>query len=165
VPDWEEAGKSRVRSGFRCGGIHVEENYFRCKISEMMNYVGMFMEKGAALDWAEILKLKDRSAPIKYIGVVDDQFRQIVLGSAVFSYETKSDDLTELRFDKIQVDESWRKKRIGTTIVAMLFAIARHYQVRRITGTIYGDKFLWHWYAKLGFTIYDQNKLLMELEC
>jgi GNAT superfamily N-acetyltransferase len=130
----------------------------------MMIYVGLFMEKGAALDWVEILKLEDRSAPISYIGVLDDRYWQMVLGSAVLSYETKGDILTELRFDKIQVDESWRKKRIGTTIMAMIFAIARHYQVRRITGTIYGDKFLWYWYAKLGFTIYDRNKLLMEFE-
>ena len=142
----------------------MEENCFRCKISEMMNYVAMFMEKGAGLDWGEILKLEDRSAPIRYIRVLDDQHRQIVLGSAVLSYETEGDVLTELRFDKIQVDESWRKKRIGTTIMAMIFAIARHYQVRRITGTIYGDKFLWYWYAKLGFTIYDWNKLLMEFD-
>ena len=142
----------------------MEEGCFRCKISEMMNYVAMFMEKGAGLDWVEILKLEDRSAPIHYIGVLDDQYRQMVLGSAVLSYETKGDVLTELRFDKIQVDESWRKKRIGTTIMAMIFAIARHYRVRRITGTIYGDKFLWYWYAKLGFTIYDLNKLLMEFD-
>jgi GNAT superfamily N-acetyltransferase len=142
----------------------VEENCFRCKISEMMIYVAMLMEKGPALDWVEILKLEDRHAPICYIGVLDDQYRQMVLGSAVLSYETEGNVLTELRFDKIQVDESWRKKRIGTTIMAMIFAIARYYQVRRITGTIYGDKFLWHWYAKLGFTIYDRNKLLKEFE-
>lgn len=142
----------------------MEENCFRCKISEMMDYVAMLKEKGAALDWVEILKLEDRCAPIRYIRVLDDQYRQMVLGSAVLSYEMEGDVLTELRFDKIQVDESWRKKRIGTTIMAMIFAIARHYQARRITGTIYGDKFLWDWYAKLGFTIYDRNKLLMELE-
>jgi hypothetical protein len=76
----------------------VEENCFRCKISEMMIYVGMFMEKGAALDWVEILKLEDRSAPISYIGVLDDRYWQMVLGSAVLSYETKGDVLTELRF-------------------------------------------------------------------
>jgi GNAT superfamily N-acetyltransferase len=142
----------------------VEENCFRCKISEMMSYVGLFMEKSAALDWVEILKLKDRPTPINYIEVLDDQYRQMVLGSAVLSYEVKDNNLTELSFDKIQVDESWRKRRIGTTIMAMIFAIARHYQVRRITGTIYGDKFLWYWYAKLGFTIYDRNKLIMEFE-
>ena len=142
----------------------MEEGCFRCKISEMMNYVAMLTEKGATLDWVEILKLEDRLAPIRYIGELDDQYQQIVLGSAVLSYEREGDVFTELRFDKIQVDESWRKKRIGTTIMAMIFAIASHYQVQRITGTIYGDTFLWYWYAKLGFTIYDENKLLMEFE-
>jgi GNAT superfamily N-acetyltransferase len=85
-------------------------------------------------------------------------------GGDVLSYETEGDVFTELRFDKIQMDESWRQKRIGTTIMAMILAIARYYQVRRITGTIYGDKFLWYWYAKLGFTIYDRNKLLTEFD-
>lgn len=153
-----------MRSSFSLGGIHVEENCFCCKLAEMINYVRMFMEKGAALDWVGILKLKERPTPINYIRVIDDHYKHLVLGSATWSYESQGDQLTELRFDRIQVDEAWRGKRIGTTIMTMVIAIARHYKVRRITGTISGDKFLWYWYAKLGFMIYDRNKLLMEFE-
>lgn len=142
----------------------MEENCFRCKLAEMLDYVRMFMEKGAALDWAGVLKLKERRTPIQYIGVMDDDYKQLVLGSAVWSYEANDEELTEMRFDRIQVDEAWRGKGIGTTIMAMVIAIARHYKVRRITGTICGDKFLWYWYAKLGFTIHDRNKLLMKFE-
>jgi GNAT superfamily N-acetyltransferase len=139
--------------------MQVEENCFRCQLSEMMSYVRRFKEKETALDWVEVLKLREHPMPIHYIGVIDDDYRQMVLGSAAWSYASDGD---ELRFDRIQVDECWREKGIGTTIMAMVIAIARHYQVRRITGTISGDKFLWYWYAKLGFTIYDRNKLLIE---
>jgi GNAT superfamily N-acetyltransferase len=130
----------------------------------MMNHVRMFLEKEAAPDWVRILRLKERGVPLQAIGVMDDQYKQMVLGSAVWSYEVKDDELTELRLDRIQVDECWRRKCIGTTIMAMLIAIARYYQVARITGRISGDKFLWYWYAMLGFTIHDRDQLLMEFE-
>jgi N-acetylglutamate synthase-like GNAT family acetyltransferase len=139
----------------------MEENCFWCKLSEMMSYVRTYSEKGDALDWVEILKLKERPVRITYIGVVDDHYPEIVVGSAAWWYRPKGD---KLKFDRIQVEKNWRNKYIGTTIMAMVIAIARFYKVQRITGTIVGEKFLWYWYAKLGFTIYDRNKLLMEFE-
>jgi GNAT superfamily N-acetyltransferase len=142
----------------------VEDKCFRCKMSEMMNYVRMFLEEEAALDWAGILNLKERDVPLQAIGVMDDQYEQMVLASVVWSYEAKGDELTELRLDRVQVDEYWRGKCIGTTLMAMLVAVARYYQVRRITGRISGDRFLWYWYADLGFTIHDRDQLLMEFE-
>jgi GNAT superfamily N-acetyltransferase len=153
-----------MHSSHSLGGIQMEESCLRCKLAEMLEYVHMFMEKGAALDWAGMLDLKERRTPIDYIRVMDDDYKQLVLGSAAWSYEVKGEELTEMRFDRIQVDEAWRGKGIGTTIMAMVIAIGRHYKVRRITGTIRGDKFLWYWYAKLGFTIHDRNQLLMEFE-
>jgi GNAT superfamily N-acetyltransferase len=164
MPDWEEQREKPEAFGFRCGGMHMKENCFRCKVSEMMNYVRMLLGKEAAPDWVGILKLKERCVPLQAIGVMDDHYKQMVLGSAVWSYEAKGDEHTELRLDQIQVDECLRRKCIGTTIMAMLIAIARYYQVRRITGRISGDKFLWYWYAMLGFTIHDRDQLLMEFE-
>jgi predicted N-acetyltransferase YhbS len=164
MPDWEEQRENPQALGSRCGGRHMNENCFRCKVSEMMNYVRMFLDRKAALDWVGILKLKERAVPLQSIRVMDDQYEQMVLGSAVWSYEMKDDELSELRLDRIQVDECWRRKCIGSTLMAMVIATARYYQARRITGMISGDKFLWYWYARLGFTIHDRDQLLMEFE-
>ena len=72
----------------------------------------------------------------------------------------------EMKFGKIEVAEPFREHGIGTILMEMVISIAKFYEAPRITGTIQdGEKFRWYWFARLGFTIYEQRRLLIELSC
>jgi hypothetical protein len=136
-----------------------EPNYFVFTLTEMKKYVQMYREQSETVNWSEILRLEHR-LPISFIHVVDDNDQTKVLAFAEWGWNLVDQ---ELEFGKIEVKESLCKSGIGTAIMKMVFAIAKFYEAPRITGTIAGKKHLWHWYAMLGFTIHNQNKLLMDL--
>ena len=135
------------------------ENFLRFTLSEMLKYVQMHREAGDTLNWSEILFLKDRPR-ISFIEVTANDDREHQIAFQGLQWNNRSN---ELKLQKIEVAEEFQKSRIGTTIIKMVIAIGIFYEAKRITGTVAGKPFLWDWYPKLGFTIYDGNKLLMEL--
>ena len=138
----------------------MKSNLLSFSVSQMKKYAEWHKDSEDAIDWTDELELNGPPAPT-YIQVMDDVGDKGEVAYAVWRWDIKDN---ELKFGKIEVkDESLQKYGVGTTIMNMVIAIAKSYKAPRITGTIAGDKYLWHWYAKLGFTIYDQNKLLMEL--
>jgi predicted GNAT family N-acyltransferase len=137
----------------------MKSNLLSFNVSQMIKYAQMYKESRDQIDWIKIINLDGLSAPT-YIQVIDDVDNKNEVAYAVWGWEQNDN---ELRFGKIEVkDESLQKNGVGTTIMQLVIVIAKFYNASRITGTIAGDKYLWHWYAKLGFTIHDQNKLLME---
>ena len=137
-------------------------NYFNFTLAEMKKYCQMSKDSGGILNWVEILELNKYPYRITQIQVVDDNARSNVLAVAQWGWSAEDG---ELKFGKVEVkDESIKNHNIGTVIMKMVIAIAKYYKAPRITGTIAGEKFLWFWYAQLGFTIYDHNKLIMEFE-
>jgi len=132
----------------------MKPNYFILPLAEMKKYIRMCQEGGDTLDWSQILELKDRPR-VTFIQVVENNKE---LASAGWGW-----DGDEIKFGKIHVDESVQKQGIADTIMKMLIAIAKHYNASKITGVIDGEEFLWGWYKKLGFVVYDGNKLLMKL--
>lgn len=138
----------------------IKSNLLSFNVSQMKKYAQMYEASRDSIDWIKILELNGSPAPT-YIQITDDLDSKREVAYAVWGWDMKDN---ELKFGKIEVkDESLRKYGVGTTIMKMVIAIAKFYLAPRITGTIAGDKHLWHWYAKLGFTIHDQNKLLMEI--
>jgi hypothetical protein len=125
----------------------------------MKEYVSINQERGDAVDWADVLGF-DGCEKITSIRVFDNEKKSQELACATWGWNLKD---SELEFHKIEVKEE-SQFGIGTTIMKIVFAIARFYKAPRITGTISGEKYLWNWYAKLGFTIHSYNKLLMELD-
>lgn len=135
----------------------MKPNYFEFTLEEMKKYVLINQERGDAVDWADVLGFDGREK-ITSIRVFDNEHKSQELAYSMWGWSMKD---SELKFGKIEVKEK-SQLGIGTTIMKMVFAIARFYKAPRITGTISGEKHLWHWYAKLGFTIHSYNKLLME---
>lgn len=126
-------------------------------ITQMKEYAQKRIESRNQMDWKETLGLGESPAPVQIQVLGDD-------GKTVVAYAMWGWSEKELKFGKIEVQDALLKKQgVGTTIMSIVFAIAKTYDASRITGKIAGEKYLWHWYANLGFTIYDQNKLLMEL--
>ena len=139
----------------------VEGNIFIFPLAEMKNYVAMYDEFGDEVDWDNILKLKPTQRKIISIHVMDDVDIKKELASAVWVWKRDG-----MYFHKIEVDKSVRGQHIGPTIMKMVIAIAKFYGASKITAVIegHGEEFLYDWYPKLGFTIYDGNKLLMEIK-
>ena len=126
-------------------------------IAQIKEYTQKYIESRNQIDWKEILEIDEPPAPVR-IQVLEEDGKTVV-AYAIWGWNGK-----ELDFGKIEVqEESLKEKGIGTTIMSMVLAIAKAYGTSKITGEIAGKKHLWHWYAKMGFTIYDRNKLLMEL--
>ena len=138
----------------------MKENYFVFPLSEMMKYVQMYQESGDGLNWVEVLSLNERQR-ISFIQVMDDAESGTVLAYQGLQWDPKNN---ELKLQKLEVMEAYGKSGIGTTILKMVIAIGIFYNATRITGIVAGKPFLWNWYPKLGFTIYDENKLLIELK-
>jgi hypothetical protein len=134
----------------------MKPNYFIFSLSEMMEYVRLCRKGVGALDWDQILELKGRPN-VTFIQVVDES-NKTELAFAGWGW-----DNDEIKSGKIHVDKSLQKQGIADTIMKMFIAIAKSNNASKITGVIDGDGFLWDWYKKLGFTVYDGNKLLMEL--
>jgi hypothetical protein len=138
----------------------MEANYFIFTLSEMKLFCERYDSEGDNLDWAEILELKNHLNPITFIHVVDDNDNTNIVAYAEWGWSAIDH---ELKFSKIKVvDESLRGQDIGPVLTKMVISIAKYYGAPRITGTVAGAPFLWDWYPKLGFTIYDYNKLIME---
>ncbi len=139
----------------------MRSNILVFKLSKMIKYCEMYKEKGDSLNWGEILKLEKYPMCIVLIHVVDDNDESKVLAYANW---TGVDSNHELKFGKVEVKvESLRKHGIGETLMKIVIAIAKHFKATKITGVIAGDPFLWDFYKKLGFTIYDENKLCLDI--
>jgi N-acetylglutamate synthase-like GNAT family acetyltransferase len=137
----------------------MKENYFIFKQSKMMKYVQMNRELKDSVEWDKILSLGERER-ISFIQVVDDNENTVVIAFQGLQWQ---DQNNELQLQKLEVKEAFQKSGIGTTILKMVIAIGYFYRATKITGVVAGEPFLWDWYPKLGFTIHDENKLLMEL--
>jgi GNAT superfamily N-acetyltransferase len=128
----------------------------------MRRFCERYNAEGDTLDWAEILLLNNHPVCTTSIDVVDNDHDTKIIAYAHWSWGDKD---RELKLAKIEVvDESLRGQDIGTVLMKMVIDIAKYYGAPRITGTVAGDSFLWKWYPKLGFTIYDNNKLVMEID-
>jgi hypothetical protein len=138
--------------------MYTKPNQIILPISLLLDYIQMYQDKGDALNWIRILELEKRP-PVSLIQIHDDGNKTSVLASSMRGWKEK-----EIKIGKIEVVESWRKKDIGNILMKMLFVIAEFYGASRITGAINGKKFLRDWYKNLGFTISDDNKLIMELD-
>jgi hypothetical protein len=138
--------------------VIMEPNYLIFTPDEMNGFVQQYNETGNETDWVEILDLnKHADVPITSIQVINNRTE---LAYAQWGW---SNGKVELEFHKIEIkDKSLQKRGIGTTLMKMVIAIAQFYNASKITGTIAGDRYLWDWCRKLGFTIHDQRKLLME---
>jgi GNAT superfamily N-acetyltransferase len=134
----------------------MKPNHFIFSLSEMKEYVQLYRERRDAVDWGQILELKDRPR-IAFIQVLDEN-RKTELAMAGWGWENDV-----IKFGKIYVDKSVQRQGIADTIMQMFISIAKINQASKITGVIDGEEFLWNWYKKLGFEIYDGNNLLMEL--
>jgi thiamine pyrophosphokinase len=137
----------------------MKDNYFIFSQSEMMKYVQMYQELGDSLEWSKLLCLSERER-ISFIQVIDDDNSRTVLAYQGLQWDLKN---KELKLQKLEVNKAIGKSGIGTTILKMVIAIGHFYDASTITGTVVGEQFLWDWYPKLGFTIHDENKLLLEL--
>jgi hypothetical protein len=138
----------------------MKENYLIFPLSELMEYVHMYKELGDAINWVEILSLSERER-ISFIEVTDESGNGTRLAYQGLQWDPKNN---ELKLQKLEVKEAYGRSRIGTTILKMVIAIGIFYKAPRITGIVAGKPFLWNWYPRLGFTIYDENKLLMEMK-
>ena len=127
-------------------------------ISTMLEYVQEFQKHGDTLDWTKILELEERSRVVS-IQIHRDDDEADMPASLMWGWKE-----TEIKIGKIEVDESFRKNGIGSTMMEMFFAIANFYKCSKIVGVVSGEKFLWNWYRKLGFDIYDENKLLIRFD-
>jgi len=134
----------------------MKPNYFIFSLPEMKEYVRLHEEDDDSTDWGLILELKARDR-VTFIQVIGED-NKTELASIGWGWNND-----EIKFGKIQVDKSLRKQGIADTLMKMFLEIAKFYKASRITGVIDGDPFLWEWYPKLGFSVYDGNKLLMEL--
>lgn len=129
------------------------------KLSEMRKLCELF-RGNRQLNWVEILGLHEHLTPFISIMVIDDHDRNRELASAIWIWNQAD---CELQLGKIVVkDNSIKRQGIGTVMMMMIITIAEFYGMQRITGTVAGEPYLWDWYPKLGFTIYDYNKLIME---
>jgi hypothetical protein len=138
----------------------MRPNYYIFILTEMLKYCQIYKDDGDTLNWIEVLELNQHPDRISNINVVDDNNSSNVLAYAVWGWKDR-----ELKFGKAEVkDKSLKKHNIGTVIMKMVIAIAKFYKASLITDSVTGEPFLWDWYPKLGFTIYDQNKLIMEFE-
>jgi hypothetical protein len=162
MPGWEDPREKLNGFEFKTDGDIMEPNYFIFTIAEMKKYCQKYKDDGDTIDWAEILQLNRHPIRISFIHVVEDHDFSKVLAYAEWGWNNEDG---ELKFAKIRVkDKSLRRHKIGTVMMKMVIAIAQFYEAPRITGTVTGEPFLWDWYPKLGFAIYDRNKLLLEIK-
>jgi len=137
--------------------MKTKPNQIFLPLTLMMKYVQMCQEQGNALDWSKILDLEDRPC-VSIIEVKADNNEAEVLAHARWGWNSD-----EIKFGTIHVEKPFRQQGIADTIMKIFIAIARFYDASKITGVIDGEDFLPGWYQKLGFTVYDDNKLLMDL--
>jgi N-acetylglutamate synthase-like GNAT family acetyltransferase len=137
----------------------MKTNSIKYSLSEFKDLVSLSRKHDNSLNWSGVLDLSERP-PVVSIHIVDDSDSSNVLAYAVWGWSNQD---MEMKFGKIEVKKTNRERGYGTIIMKMIIAIAKYYQSQRITGTVTGKEFLWDWYSKLGFIIFDGNKLLMEL--
>ena len=138
--------------------MYTKPNQILLPLSLLKDYIQMHQEQGEALDWIKILDLGERP-PVSLIQVSANENKANVLAFVEWGWKEKV-----IKIGKIKVVEALRNQGIGNIMMKMIFAIANYYGASKIVGVIDGEPFLWDWYSKLGFMIYDGNKLLMNLE-
>ena len=138
----------------------MKSNVITLPMSTMLEYAKKNRRHDVHLDWGEILELEKRP-PVALIQIHRDDDTSDILASLSWGWQDK-----EMKLAKITVVDKndFRKKGIGNALMEMLFSVAKFYECSKITGVIDGKKFLWDWYEKLGFDIYDKNKLLMRFD-
>jgi len=108
----------------------------------------------------EILSLQNHPDRISSISVLEERNNEIkVIASVGIEWKNDNAYITKVEVLEIQL----RGQHIGTTLIKMVIAIARYYGASSIFGVISGSKdYRYDWYPKLGFKIYEGNKMKLE---
>lgn len=132
-----------------------ENNIISIHLDEILRYIQVNVA-GDSLDWGTELSLHKHSYRIISIDIWNQKVGDV--GYARWGW--KGD---EMKFHKVEVEPEYQKQGIGSILMQMVIAIAKYFKATKITSTIAGDDFLDGWYEELGFTIYNQNKIVLEL--